>query len=53
MRTGISASKISSKPSLLEVMEVGPAVSSPVFEDGTIYISTITGRIFGLKVHRL
>ncbi|MFL6316424.1 MAG: PQQ-binding-like beta-propeller repeat protein [Nitrososphaeraceae archaeon] len=49
MRTGISASKISSKPSLLEVMEVGPAVSSPVFEDGTIYISTITGRIFAVN----
>ena len=49
MRTGVSASKISCRPSLLWVMEIGPAVSSPVFVDGTIYISTITGRIFALN----
>ena len=50
MRTGVSESKISCKPSLLWVTEVGPALSSPVFEDGSIYISTITGRIFAINL---
>ena len=49
MRTGVSASNISRKPSLLWVTEVGPVVSSPVFGEGTIYVSTITGRIFALN----
>jgi hypothetical protein len=49
MRTGASASKISRKPSLLWVTEVGPSVSSPIFVQGTIYVSTITGRIFALN----
>ena len=49
MRTGVSASRIPRKPSLLWVTEVGPSVSSPIFEDGTIYVSTITGRIFALN----
>ncbi|HYA84477.1 MAG TPA: PQQ-binding-like beta-propeller repeat protein [Candidatus Bathyarchaeia archaeon] len=44
MRT---ASKIPRKPSLLWVTEVGPTVSSPIFADDTIYVSTITGRILG------
>ena len=49
MRTGVSESRIPRKPSLLWVTEVGPSVSSPVFADGTIYVSTITGRIFALN----
>lgn len=49
MRTGASASNIPRKPSLLWVTEVGPSVSSPIFGDGTIYVSTITGRIFALN----
>ncbi|MDQ6667099.1 MAG: PQQ-binding-like beta-propeller repeat protein [Thermoproteota archaeon] len=49
MRTGASASKIPRKPSLLWVTEVGPSVSSPIFGDGIIYVSTITGRIFALN----
>ena len=48
MRTGISASRIRRKPSLLWVTEIGPNVSSPVIGDGTIHISTITGGIFAL-----
>jgi outer membrane protein assembly factor BamB len=51
-RTGVSASKIPRKPSLLWVTEVGPTVSSPLFLDGVIYISTITGRIFALDPSR-
>jgi outer membrane protein assembly factor BamB len=50
MRTGVSASRIPRKPSLLWVKEVGPSVSSPVFADDTIYVSTITGRIFALNL---
>ena len=49
MRTGVSASNISRKPSLLGITEVGPVVSSPVFEERAIYVSTITGRIFALN----
>ena len=50
MRTGVSASRIPRKPSLLWVKEVGPSVSSSAFVDGTIYVSTITGRIFALNI---
>jgi outer membrane protein assembly factor BamB len=50
MRTGVSASRIPRKPSLLWVKEVGPSVSSPVFVGRTIYVSTITGRIFALNL---
>ncbi|MGB6528427.1 MAG: PQQ-binding-like beta-propeller repeat protein, partial [Candidatus Nitrosopolaris sp.] len=50
MRTGVSASRIPRKPSLLWIKEVGPTVSSPVFVNGTIYVSTITGRIFALNL---
>ena len=50
MRTGVSGSKISRRPSLLWLTEIGPSVSSPLFEDGTIYISTITGRIFAINL---
>jgi outer membrane protein assembly factor BamB len=50
MRTGVSASRIPRKPSLLWVKEVGPSVSSPLCVDGTIYVSTITGRIFALNL---
>ena len=49
-RTGVSASRISSRPLLLWVTEIGPSVSSPLFEGGTIYISTITGRIFAINL---
>lgn len=49
MRTGVSASRIRHKPSLLWVTEVGPIVSSPIVAQETIYVSTITGRIFALN----
>jgi outer membrane protein assembly factor BamB len=49
-RTGVSGSRISRRPLLLWVTEIGPSVSSPVFEDGTIYIATITGRIFAINL---
>lgn len=49
MRTGVSASHLSRKPSFLWATEVGPMVSSPVFRNDIIYTSTITGRIFALN----
>jgi len=52
MRTGVSASRIPRKPSLLWIKEVGPTVSS-LFVDGTIYVSTITGRIFALNISEM
>ena len=52
MRTGVSASRIPRKPSLLWVTEIGPTVSSPLFSDSVIYVSTITGRIFALDRSR-
>ena len=53
MRTGVSASRIPRKPSLLWIKEVGPIVSSPIFADDTIYVSTITGRIFALNISEM
>lgn len=52
MRTGVSASRIPRKPSLLWVTEIGPSVSSPVFDDNKIYVGTITGRIFALNPYQ-
>jgi outer membrane protein assembly factor BamB len=46
----VSASSVSCRPSLSWVTKVGPAVASPVFVDGTIIVSTITGRIFALNL---
>jgi len=50
MRTGITRSSLSKKPSLAWLIELGPMIASPVFENGTLYSSTITGRIFALNV---
>ena len=49
MRTGVSASRIPRKPSLLWVTEIGPIVSSPAFDGNKIYVATMTGRIFALN----
>ncbi len=49
MRTGVSASRIPRKPSILWVTEIGPSVSSPAFDGNKIYVATMTGRIFALN----
>jgi hypothetical protein len=41
MRTGVSASRMPRKPSLLWVTEIGPTISSPIFANDTIFVSTI------------
>ncbi len=50
MRTGVSSSSVSRKPSLRGVTEIGPMVASPVFGNNTVYSATITGRIFALPM---
>jgi outer membrane protein assembly factor BamB len=52
MRTGISSSSLPKKPSLQWLIELGPTIASPVYENSTLYSSTITGRIFALNVHQ-
>jgi outer membrane protein assembly factor BamB len=52
MRTGISSSNLSRTPSLQRVMELGPMVASPVFDNSIVYAATITGRIFALKAYQ-
>ena len=51
MRTGTSSSNLSRRPSLQWVMELGPMVASPVFDNSIVYAATITGRIFALKAY--
>jgi outer membrane protein assembly factor BamB len=51
-RTGVSTSIPICKPSLQWVTEVGPVVSSPVFDGGNLYVSTLTGRVFCLDIGR-
>lgn len=51
MRTGVSSSKLSRKPYLQWVMELGPLVASPVVDNGILYAATITGRIFAVHTY--
>lgn len=51
MRTGVSSSKLSRKPYLKWVMELGPLVASPVVDNGILYAATITGRIFAVHTN--
>src|SRR5881396_3097473 len=52
MRTGISSSNLSRTPSLQRVIELGPMVASPVFDNSIVYAATVTGRIFALKAYQ-
>ncbi|MDQ4074231.1 MAG: PQQ-binding-like beta-propeller repeat protein [Thermoproteota archaeon] len=52
MRTGVSKSKLSKKPHLQWVMELGPIIASPVVEKGIVYVLTITGRVFAVNVYQ-
>ena len=51
MRTGVSSSKLSRKPYLQWVMELGPLIASPVVDNGILYAATITGRIFAVHTY--
>src|SRR5919202_4859740 len=52
MRTGISSSTLSAKPSLKWVTELGPMISSPIIDNGIVYVATTTGRIFALNMYQ-
>jgi outer membrane protein assembly factor BamB len=51
-RTGTAKTKPLTKPLLYWIIELGPMISSPVFEGGFLYIATLTGRIFCLDILR-
>lgn len=51
-RTGCLRTKPLAKPSLYWTIELGPIISSPVYEGGFLYIATLTGRIFCLDMLR-
>jgi len=51
-RTGSIGTKPVTKPSLYWTIELGPMVSSPVYEEGFLYILTLTGRIFCLDISK-
>jgi outer membrane protein assembly factor BamB len=52
MRTGVSTCKLSRKPHLQWVMEMGPITASPVVENGIVYVLTITGRVFAVNTYQ-
>jgi hypothetical protein len=49
-RTGSTKTKPLIKPLLYWTIELGPVISSPVFEGGFLYVATLTGRIFCLDM---
>lgn len=51
-RTGSVKTKPLIKPLLYWTVELGPMISSPIFEGGFLYIATLTGRIFCLDTLR-
>jgi outer membrane protein assembly factor BamB len=51
-RTGASSSKLSKRPHLQWVMELGPLIASPVVDNGILYASTITGRVYAIQIYK-
>jgi outer membrane protein assembly factor BamB len=51
-RTGSIKTRPLTKPLLYWTIELGPIVSSPVYEGGFLYAATMTGRIFCLDILR-
>ena len=49
-RTGVSSSNLSKRPSLQWIIEFGPMVASPIYDNSIVYAATITGRIFAANV---
>jgi outer membrane protein assembly factor BamB len=49
MRTGRCSSPFLPKPSFRSMMKLGPILSSPVVDKKTVYVSTITGRIYRIE----
>src|SRR5688572_32199549 len=51
-RTGSVRTRPLTRPLLYWTIELGPIISSPVYEGGFLYVATITGRIFCLDILR-
>lgn len=51
-RTGSIRTRVLTRPLLYWTIKLGPIISSPVCENGFLYIATMTGRIFCLDIHR-
>jgi outer membrane protein assembly factor BamB len=51
-RTGSVRTKPLNRPLLYWIIELGPIISSPIYEGGFLYVATITGRIFCLDISR-
>jgi outer membrane protein assembly factor BamB len=49
-RTGISSSNVFRRPSLQWIIEFGPMVASPIYDNNFVYAATITGRIYAASV---
>jgi outer membrane protein assembly factor BamB len=49
MRTGRSEFPFLRKPSFRFMIKLGPILSSPVFDNKAVYVSTITGRIYRIE----
>lgn len=51
-RTGSIKTRPLTRPLLYWTIELGPIISSPVYEGGFLYVATMTGRIFCLDILR-
>jgi outer membrane protein assembly factor BamB len=51
-RTGSIRTRAITRPLLYWTIKLGPIISSPVFENGFLYVATMTGRIFCLDILR-
>jgi outer membrane protein assembly factor BamB len=51
-RTGSVRTRPLNRPLLYWTIELGPIISSPVYEGGFLYVATLTGRIFCLDILR-
>ena len=49
-RTGTSSSAFLRKPTFKTMIELGPILSSPVSDNASVYVCTITGRIYRIEI---
>jgi eukaryotic-like serine/threonine-protein kinase len=49
-RTGTTSSAFLRKPTFKTVIELGPILSSPVSDNASVYVCTITGRIYRIEI---
>jgi outer membrane protein assembly factor BamB len=49
-RNGLSSSSLTGRPFLRWIVEFGPMVASPIYDNDIVYVATITGRIFAACV---